>query len=85
MSDDDSQRHVKSNDFLYFGQLKLTVTVCPQCKAVYRSGAMEYHDTLRSHHGATHFRSEDGKPTAGSMRPHENSGWKRFAGGSSEW
>ena len=49
VSDDDSQRHVKSNDFLYFGQLKLTVTVCPQCKAVYRSGAMEYHDTLSSH------------------------------------
>ena len=40
---------------------------------------------------ATHFRSETEKPTAGwqqeqkSMRSHENSDWKRLAGGSSEW
>ena len=38
VSDDDSKRQaVKSNDFLYIGQRKLTVTVCPRCKAVCRS------------------------------------------------
>ena len=36
---------VKSNS-QFFGQRKLTVTVCPQCKAVYRSGGMECHDTM---------------------------------------
>ena len=47
VSDDDSQRQaVKINDFLYIGQLMLTVTVCPQCKAVYRSGGMECHKTM---------------------------------------
>ena len=50
MSDDDSQRQiVKSNDFLNIGQLQLTVTVCPQCKPVYRSGVMECHNTMSSH------------------------------------
>ena len=34
VSDDDSQRQaMKSNDLLHIGQLKLTVLVCPQCKA----------------------------------------------------
>ena len=47
-SDDDSQRQtVKSNDLLSLGQLRLAVTaVCPRCKAVYRSGGMECHDTM---------------------------------------
>ena len=50
VSDDDSQREVvTSNDLLHIGQLKPTVTVCPQCKAVYRSGVMECHDTMSSH------------------------------------
>ena len=50
VSDDDSQRQaVKSNDFLYIGQRKLTVTVCSQCKAFYRSGVMECHDMMSSH------------------------------------
>ena len=45
--DDDCQRQaVKSNDFLCISQLKLTATVCPQRKAVYRSGGMECHDTM---------------------------------------
>ena len=48
VSDDDPQRQaVKSNDFLRIGQLKLTATVCHQCKAVYRS-VMECHDTMSS-------------------------------------
>ena len=47
VSDDDSQRQaVKSNDFLCAGQLKLTATVCPQRRAVYRSAGMECHDTM---------------------------------------
>ena len=47
VSDDDSRRQaVKSNDFLCIGQLKLTETVCPQRKAVYRSGGMESRDTM---------------------------------------
>ena len=47
VSHDDSQRHsVKSNDFLSLGQLRLTVTVCPWCKAVYRSSGMKCHDTI---------------------------------------
>ena len=37
MSDDDSQRQA------------VTVTVCPQCKAVYRCGVMECHDAMSSH------------------------------------
>ena len=37
---------MKSNDSLCIGQLKLTATVCPQRKAVYRSGGMECHDTM---------------------------------------
>ena len=50
VSDDDSQRQVvKSNDFLYIGQRKLTVTVCPQCKVVCRSGVMDCRDTTSSH------------------------------------
>ena len=37
VSDYDSQRHaVKSNDFLYIGQLKLTVSVCPRWHGVPR-------------------------------------------------
>ena len=33
VSDDDSQwQAVKSKDFLYIGQLKLTVTVCPSAR-----------------------------------------------------
>ena len=37
VSDDDSQwQAVKSKDFLYIGQLKLTVTVCPSARQVYR-------------------------------------------------
>ena len=45
--DDDCQpQAVNSNDFLCIGQLKLTATVCPQCKAVHRSGGMECHDTM---------------------------------------
>ena len=48
--DHDSQRQaVKSKGFLCIGQRKLTVTVCPRCKAVYRSGVMECHDTMSSH------------------------------------
>ena len=47
MSDDDSRRQaVQSNDLLSLGQLKLTVTVCPRCEAVYRSGGMDCHDTM---------------------------------------
>ena len=47
VSDDDCQRRaVKSNDFLHIGQLRLTVTVCPRCKAAYRSGGVECHDTM---------------------------------------
>ena len=50
VSDDDSKRQcVKNNDFLYVGQRKLTVTVCPWCKAVHRSGVMQCHDTMSSH------------------------------------
>ena len=42
VSDDDSQRQaVKSNDLLSLDQRKLTLTVCPRCWAVYRSGVME--------------------------------------------
>ena len=37
---------VKSNELLSLGQPRLTVTVCPRCKAVYRSGGMECHDTM---------------------------------------
>ena len=47
VSDDDPQRQaVKSNDFLSLGQLRLAVTVCPRCKAVYMSGGVECHDTI---------------------------------------
>ena len=47
VSDDDSQRQaVKNIDFLCIGQLQLTATVCPQCKAVHRSGGMECHDAM---------------------------------------
>ena len=49
-SDDDSQQQaVKSNDLLSFGQRKLTVTVCPRCKSVDRSGVTECHDATSRH------------------------------------
>ena len=37
---------MKSNDLLSLGQLRLSVTVCPRCKAVYRSGGTESNDTM---------------------------------------
>ena len=47
VSDDDSRRQaVKSDGVLCIGQLKLTATVCPRCKAVHRSSGMECHDTM---------------------------------------
>ena len=47
---DDSRRQaVKSNGVLCIGQLKLTATVCPHCKAVHESGVMECHDTMSCH------------------------------------
>ena len=40
MSDDDSPRQGLESNALR------SVTVCPRCKAVYRSGVMECHDTM---------------------------------------
>ena len=44
VSDDDSPATLLS-----VGELRLTVTVCPQCTAVCRSDVMECHDTMSIH------------------------------------
>ena len=41
-----SDNVVQSDDLLSLSQLRLTATVCPRCKAVYRSGGMEWSTRL---------------------------------------